>query len=74
VFALFFNTLGISEHQLSLSNFSLVGMAGLMAGVLHAPLTAIFLIAEITSGHELFHPPNDYCCHFLFDHKKIHSF
>jgi CIC family chloride channel protein len=31
-------------------------MAGLMAGVLHAPLTAIFLIAEITSGHELFIP------------------
>ena len=56
VFALFFNTLGVSEHQLSLSNFSLVGMAGLMAGVLHAPLTAIFLIAEITSGHELFIP------------------
>jgi CIC family chloride channel protein len=56
VFALFSNTLGFSQHQLSLSNFSLVGMAGLMAGVLHAPLTAIFLIAEITSGHELFIP------------------
>jgi len=56
VFALFFNTLGFSQHNLSLSNFSLVGMAGLMAGVLHAPLTAIFLIAEITSGHELFIP------------------
>ncbi len=56
VFALFFNTLKFSETPLSLSNFSLVGMAGLMAGVLHAPLTAIFLIAEITSGHELFIP------------------
>lgn len=56
VFALFFNTLNISGHQLSSSNFALVGMAGLMAGVLHAPLTAIFLIAEITSGHELFIP------------------
>ena len=56
VFALFFNTLGLSQHNLSLSNFTLVGMAGLMAGVLHAPLTAIFLIAEITSGHELFIP------------------
>lgn len=31
-------------------------MAGLMAGVLHAPLTAIFLIAEITGGYELFVP------------------
>jgi CIC family chloride channel protein len=56
VFALFFNTIGVSGHNLSLSNFCLVGMAGLMAGVLHAPLTAIFLIAEITSGHELFIP------------------
>jgi CIC family chloride channel protein len=56
VFALFFNTLNLSGHQLSSSNFALVGMAGLMAGVLHAPLTAIFLIAEITSGHELFIP------------------
>lgn len=38
------------------SNFALVGMAGLMAGVLHAPLTAIFMIAEITGGYELFVP------------------
>lgn len=38
------------------ANFTLLGMTGLMAGVLHAPLTAIFLIAEITSGHELFLP------------------
>ena len=42
--------------ELSVSNFSLVSMAGLIAGVLHAPLTAIFLIAEITSGYELFLP------------------
>jgi CIC family chloride channel protein len=42
--------------ELSVSNFSLVSMAGLLAGVLHAPLTAIFLIAEITSGYELFIP------------------
>ncbi|MEI6866730.1 chloride channel protein [Flavicella sp.] len=56
VFALFFNTVNISSHQLSTGNFALVGMAGLMAGVLHAPLTAIFLIAEITGGHELFIP------------------
>ena len=38
------------------SNFALVGMAGLLAGVVHAPLTAIFLIAEITGGYELFLP------------------
>lgn len=42
--------------QLPESNFTLVGMAGMMAGVLHAPLTAIFLIAEITGGYELFVP------------------
>ena len=34
----------------------MVGMAGLMAGVLHAPLTAIFLIAELTGGYALFVP------------------
>lgn len=38
------------------ANFTLVGMAGLIAGVLHAPLTAIFLIAEITGGYDLFVP------------------
>ncbi|MGI9547894.1 MAG: chloride channel protein [Flavobacteriaceae bacterium] len=38
------------------SNFTLIGMAGLIAGVIHAPLTAIFLIAEITRGYELFVP------------------
>jgi len=38
------------------SNFTLIGMTGLMAGVLHAPLTAIFLIAEITGGYDLFVP------------------
>lgn len=37
-------------------NMALVGMAGVMAGVMHAPLTGIFLIAEITGGYELFTP------------------
>ncbi|WP_424121319.1 chloride channel protein [Robiginitalea sp.] len=45
--------LGISVSE---ANFTLVGMAGLIAGVLHAPLTAIFLIAEITGGYDLFVP------------------
>jgi CIC family chloride channel protein len=54
VFAKFVNHFFLLE--LSISNFSLVSMAGLIAGVLHAPLTAIFLIAEITSGYELFIP------------------
>ena len=42
--------------SISESNFTLIGMTGLMAGVLHAPLTAIFLIAEVTGGYELFIP------------------
>ena len=42
--------------DMSTSNFILVGMCGVMSGVLHAPLTAMFLIAEITSGYELFIP------------------
>ena len=38
------------------SNFSLLGMAGVMSGVMHAPLTGIFLIAELTGGYGLFLP------------------
>lgn len=41
---------------ISENNFALVGMAGVMAGVMHAPLTGIFLIAEITGGYDLFIP------------------
>lgn len=54
VFSRFINLTGI--HLLPESNFALVGMAGLMAGVMQAPLTAIFLIAEITGGYLLFMP------------------
>lgn len=43
-------------EDVSVSNFTLVGMAGAMAGILQAPLTAIFLIAEITGGYTLFLP------------------
>lgn len=50
------NHSGVFSTPISESNFTLVGMAGLMAGVLHAPLTAIFLIAELTGGYELFIP------------------
>ena len=46
----------LEGEPLSVSNFTLVGMCGVMSGVLHAPLTAIFLIAEITSGYTLFLP------------------
>ncbi len=51
VFAKFFG-----YKDLSPSNFALVGMAGIMAGVMHAPLTSIFLIAEITGGYQLLVP------------------
>jgi CIC family chloride channel protein len=46
----------VSSLNISESNFSLVGMAGIMAGVMHAPLTAVFLIAEITGGYALLPP------------------
>ncbi|WP_431126582.1 chloride channel protein [Flagellimonas flava] len=49
------NNLGLG-FDVSESNFTLIGMAGLIAGVIHAPLTAIFLIAEITGGYQLFVP------------------
>lgn len=52
-FAILANQLGA---DISVSNFALVGMAGSIAGVIHAPLTAIFLIAELTGGYELFMP------------------
>ena len=53
LFGLVLNQVGI---DVSVSNMALVGMAGMIAGVIHAPLTAIFLIAEITGGYELFFP------------------
>ncbi len=55
-FARTINALPFLSHRISESNFTLVGMTGLMAGVLHAPLTAIFLIAEVTGGYDLFIP------------------
>jgi CIC family chloride channel protein len=53
LFSLIFKQFGIN---LPVSNFVLAGMAGVMSGVMHAPLTAIFLIAEITGGYSLFVP------------------
>jgi CIC family chloride channel protein len=55
LFAKIANTLS-PGWELSESNFTLVGMCGVMSGVQYAPLTAIFLIAEITGGYELFVP------------------
>jgi len=54
LFAQLINRLGFRE--ISPNNFALIGMAGLIAGVLHAPLTGIFLIADISGGYQLFVP------------------
>lgn len=48
--------MNISGLTVPETNFALVGMAGLMSGVMHAPLTGIFLIAELTGGYHLFMP------------------
>lgn len=53
---LFSHTLNLLGLNISESNFALAGMAGVLSGVLHAPLTAIFLIAETTKGYELIVP------------------
>ncbi len=55
LFAKIINNCGLGV-SVSEANFTLIGMSGLIAGVLHAPLTAIFLIAEITGGYQLFVP------------------
>jgi CIC family chloride channel protein len=54
IFSKIINTTGIAH--LPISNFTLVGMAGILSGLFHAPLTAIFLIAEITGGYDLMIP------------------
>lgn len=54
VFSKFNNLIG--WFDLSERNFTLVGMSGMVAGILHAPLTGLFLIAEITGGYELVIP------------------
>jgi len=55
-FARIINQIEWLPHKLPLANFTLIGMTALMTGVLHAPLTAIFLIAEVTGGYALFVP------------------
>lgn len=55
LFARIWNINQMSVH-IPEKNFTLLGMAGVMAGVMHAPLTGIFLIAEITNGYSLFMP------------------
>ncbi|MDV6170021.1 chloride channel protein [Flavobacterium sp. DG1-102-2] len=53
--AKFFELIGFSDN-IPVSNFTIVGMAGILSGLFHAPLTAIFLIGEITGGYGLMVP------------------
>lgn len=55
LFAYIFNMFGF-DLAISNKNFALIGMAGVMSGVMHAPLMAIFLTAELTGGYSLFLP------------------
>ncbi len=52
----FSRLLNFTGFHLPVSNFTMVGMAGILSGLFHAPLTAIFLIAEITGGYDLMIP------------------
>ena len=59
VFAHFCNGYGLEpiiSDDIPEKNFALLGMAGLMSGVMHAPLTGVFLIAELTGGYDMFLP------------------
>ncbi|MDE5709914.1 MAG: chloride channel protein, partial [Bacteroides sp.] len=59
-------------------NFALLGMAGVMSGVMHAPLTGVFLIAELTGGYDLFLPlmivsVSSYLTIIMFEPHSIYS-
>lgn len=59
-------------------NMALAGMAGLMSGVMHAPLTGIFLIAELTGGYGLFIPLMivsviSYCTIYVFEPHSLYA-
>ena len=59
-------------------NFALLGMAGVMSGVMHAPLTGVFLIAELTGGYDLFLPlmivsVSSYLTIIVFEPHSIYS-
>jgi CIC family chloride channel protein len=65
-------------RYLSEKNFALMGMAGVMAGVMHAPLTGVFLIAELTGGYDLFLPLmivsiSSYLTIIMFEPHSIYS-
>ena len=56
IFCRLWNIYDVMGIQIPERNFAMLGMCGLMSGVMHAPLTGIFLIAELTGGYQLFMP------------------
>jgi chloride channel protein, CIC family len=65
-------------YTVSEQNFALMGMAGVMSAVMHAPLTGVFLIAELTGGYQLFLPllivsAGSYMTIYLFEKNSIYS-
>ena len=77
VFAFFSNKFDFS-YYLPEKNFALMGMAGVMSGVMHAPLTGVFLIAELTGGYDLFLPlmivaASSYLTIIVFEPHSIYS-
>lgn len=76
LFAKIANQIGINISQ---TNFALVGMAGMISGVIHAPLTSVFLIAEITNGYSLILPlmvtaAISYATIKLFEPNSVYTF
>jgi CIC family chloride channel protein len=74
ILAMLINFSGIIPYELPLENFALVGMAGAIAGIIQAPLMAIFLIMEITGGHELIIPLMMVSALSFFITKKVTRF
>ncbi|WP_321333476.1 chloride channel protein [uncultured Bacteroides sp.] len=77
IFSHFSNDLGFLP-DLPEKNFALMGMAGVMSGVMHAPLTGVFLIAELTGGYDLFLPlmiaaVSSYLTIIVFEPHSIYS-
>ena len=77
VFAFFSNKFDFS-YYLPEKNFAVMGMAGVMSGVMHAPLTGVFLIAELTGGYDLFLPlmivaASSYLTIIVFEPHSIYS-
>lgn len=77
VFSHFSNEFDVTTY-LPEKNFALMGMAGVMSGVMHAPLTGVFLIAELTGGYDLFLPlmmvsVSSYLTIIVFEPHSIYS-